>query len=142
MNINVESWNLAHIQPLGRRWKFHLLTADDSCYEQNLNGIFFYTLKMMCANFQLSTGIFIFISCQQLLKAAYSWQQMLKINLNGIFIQPLKVVCMPHFSLIRWLEAELQSVTVNQHWTDARWKYCYSGLAHLVLEPELNNWGG
>ena len=66
----------------------------------------------MCAKFQLSRLIFIFISCQQLLSAMDScsavenyFQQLLTAddrchekNVNEIFIFTLKVICVVNFS--------------------------------------------
>ena len=74
----------------------------------------------MCAKFQLSRMIFIFISCQQLLTADDSCHRK---KFNGIFIYSLKLIPVPNFSSPDCLGARLESVTPDRQTdqpTDAR----------------------
>ena len=60
-----------------------LLTADNSCYTKKLNRIFIYSLKVMCAKFQSSRTIFIFICFYQLSSVVNSCQQLLTASNRG-----------------------------------------------------------
>ena len=102
---------------------WQLLTADDSCHKQNLNGIFIYPLKLIPVPNFSSLGWFSFLSavnsCWQLLTADDSCH---KKSLNGIFIYPLKLIPVPNFNSPGCLGARLESVTYvqTQARTDAR----------------------
>ena len=91
VKINLESWNLAQVTAWGVdedpikekfEWNFHIPPKTDTC-----------------AQFQLSTLIFVFISSQQLLTADDS--RHIK-NFNGIFIYLLKLIPVAIFIYLGW----------------------------------------
>ena len=94
-----------------------LLTADDSCHEKNLNGIFIHILKVICVPnfssldwFSLSSAVNSSLLLLWLLTIDNSCYEN---SFNGIFIYILKVISVPNFNSLGWFSL---SSAVNSFW--------------------------
>ena len=94
-----------------------------------------HTKVDICAKFQLSRLIFIFINCFQLSSTIDScWHLMtadMKKSLSGIFIYTLELVLVPNFSSLAWFLFSLlvnsccQLLTAFDSWWQLIWKKIY-----------------
>ena len=111
-----------------------------------------HTKVDICAKFQLSKLIFIFINCYQLSLAVNScWQLItvyMKKKLTGIFMYTLKLILVPNFSSLAWFSFSWavkaliccwQLLTVDDSWYEKISTGIFMYTLKLIIVPNFSS---
>ena len=101
--------------------------------------LYVHTKVDICAKFQLSSFIFIFISCQQLLSAVDGWWQLLQKKIYWNFHRPPKADACAKFQLCRLLGGLAGECDAGHAPRQAKLKLLRLSWADACAAPELSN---